>query len=274
MDKITISKLEVYAHHGVFEAEKQDGQTFFVSAELYMDLKAAGSSDDLGKTVSYADVCHDIKRLMIEENYDLIETCADVIARNLLQEYPAIQKTEITIFKPDAPIGLPLTHVSVTVSRSRSIAYLGLGANLETPEKMLDTAIERLTHLQLKILQTSSYYQTKPISDIPQDNYVNCALKIETTFTPEELLAHTQKIESDMGRVRKERFGARVIDIDILLYEDLILNTADLILPHPRMHERLFVLVPLSEIDPYAVHTLYKQRMVDIKTKLEETQTL
>ena len=274
MDKITISKLEVYAHHGVFEAEKKAGQTFFVSADLYMDLKAAGSSDDLSKTVSYADVCHDVKRLMTEKSYDLIETCADVIARNVLQSYPAIQKAEIIIFKPDAPIGLPLTYVAVTIARSRSIAYLGLGANLETPEKMLDTAIERLKHPQLKVLQSSSYVQTKPISDIPQDDYVNCAVKIETTFTPEELLMHTQKIESDMGRVRKERFGARLIDIDILLYDDLILNTKNLILPHPRMHERLFVLVPLSEIDPYALHPLCKHRMVDIKTKLEETQTL
>ena len=274
MDKITISKLEIYAHHGVFEAEKQEGQTFFVSADLYMDLKSAGKTDDLNKTVSYADVCHDIQRLMTEKSYDLIETCADGIACDLLQRYPAIQRADITIFKPDAPIGLPLAYVAVTISRSRSIAYLGLGANLETPEKMLDIAIGRLVHPQLNVLQTSSYIQTKPISDIPQDDYVNCAVKIETTFTPEELLAHTQKIESDMGRVRKERFGARRIDIDILLYDDLILNTENLILPHPRMHERLFVLVPLSEIGPYLLHPLCKQRVIDIRTNLEETQSL
>ena len=274
MDKITISKLEVYAYHGVLESEKQTGQIFHVSANLYLDLKPAGVSDYLERTINYAEVCHLITKLMTDKVYDLIETCANVLSCALLQEYAQIQRVEITIFKPQAPIGLPLDCVSVQISRQRNIAYLGLGANMQTPDKMLDTAIKGLENENTRVLAVSSYYKTKPISDIPQDDYVNCAVKVETFLTAEELLKHTQNIEHEMGRVRGERFGERVIDIDILQYSALITHTEHLILPHPRMHERLFVLVPLCEIEPYLVHTLCKQRMVDLKTELEKTQTL
>lgn len=274
MDKIRISRLEVYAYHGVLEHEKKQGQTFYISADLFVDLKPAAGTDDLEKTINYAEICQEITRLMTEKTYDLIETCGDVILRHIMGQYPQIKEMEVTIFKPQAPIGLPLDCVSVQLSRRRNTVYFGLGANMEAPKLQLDTAIEKLKNENLNIVAVSPYHQTKPISHIPQDDYVNCVVKGETIFTAEELLCHTQNIENQMGRVRKERFGERVIDIDILLYGQEVIHTEHLIVPHPRMHERLFVLVPFCEIDPYVVHELCKQRMISIKEELEKTQTM
>jgi len=130
-------------------------------------------------------------------------------------------------------------------------AWLGLGSNQRQPANQLSQAIDRLADIdQLDILRTSSFYCTPPWGDEQQDDFINAVVEIETSLDPNSLLRAIQSVENVMGRQRKDRrWGPRIIDIDLLLYGDLQYQSADLEIPHPRMHERAFVLVPLFDLD-------------------------
>ena len=274
MDKICINGLEVFANHGVLEAEKALGQKFIVSAELGLDLRSAGKLDDLGQSVNYAEVCDGITNLLKSEIFDLIETCAEKVASYILRTYKCVNTALITIEKPSAPIKHSLRTVSVQIFRKRSVVYLGLGSNMGDTKANLDAAIGKINNADINITACSSYYKTKPISDIPQDDYLNCVAKAETLLTPQELIKHLLQIESELGRIRNQRWGPRTIDIDVLTYDNVITHDKDIVLPHPRIEERLFVLIPFCELNPYYVHPLLNQRIIDLKLQLEETQSL
>ena len=130
-------------------------------------------------------------------------------------------------------------------------AYLSLGANLGNREETLREAMRRIGAAEsVELTAVSSVYETEPWGKLDQPRFLNLAVAVETTLSPEALLALAQKIEKELGRVRHERWGARTIDIDILCFEGVERNTPDLTLPHPYMTERAFVLVPLAEIAP------------------------
>lgn len=130
-------------------------------------------------------------------------------------------------------------------------AWLGLGSNLQNPVAQLKDALGRLGVAKgIRILKISSLYRTPPWGDEQQDDFINAVLQIETSLKPLALLRVLQSIENAMGRQRSgRRWGPRLIDIDLLLYGDQRLHSEELEIPHPRMHERAFVLMPLCELD-------------------------
>ena len=130
-------------------------------------------------------------------------------------------------------------------------AYLSLGANLGNREETLRESVRRIGAAEsVELTAVSSVYETEPWGKLDQPRFLNLAVAVETTLSPEALLALAQKIENELGRVRHERWGARTIDIDILCFEGVERNMPELTLPHPYMTERAFVLVPLAEIAP------------------------
>ena len=131
-------------------------------------------------------------------------------------------------------------------------AWLGLGSNLQQPVLQLRSALEILGEMAgLEILKLSSFYRTPPWGDAQQDDFINAVVHIDTRFAPDTLLHKLQSIEDRLGRPRSaRRWGPRVREIDLLLYGDLQLQSRELEIPHPRMHERAFVLMPLFELDP------------------------
>jgi len=132
-----------------------------------------------------------------------------------------------------------------------NIAYLGLGSNLQDPLLQLQQALLKLSLIpELRIIQTSSFYRTKPYGVAHQPDFINAVAQIETALVPHALLKTLLEIEKELGRVREQKWGPRIIDLDILLYEDQIINTPELTLPHPGLHQRSFVLYPLAEITP------------------------
>lgn len=132
-----------------------------------------------------------------------------------------------------------------------STAWLSLGANLGDPRTQLAQAIRHIdTHPSISVTQQSNVLTTKPWGKTDQPDFANQALTVETSFKPVELLEALLDIELAMGRVREEVWGPRLIDIDIIAYERLVLETPRLTLPHPYAHERDFVLTPLTEIAP------------------------
>ena len=268
MDKICIDRLEVFAYHGVLDSEKASGQNFYVSAQLYLDLAPAGDSDDLALTVNYAEVCSAIVDTMQNRRYDLIETCAVKVGEHILHSFPLVRMIKLRIDKPSAPIPHKFDSFSAEVMRKWSVAYLGLGSNIGNGEGNLDRAIQQIQNNNLRICKVSPYYTTNPVSDIVQNDYTNAAVKIETTLSPLQLMEHLLAVESRLGRVREERWGPRVIDIDLLMYENVISDDSRVIIPHPLMHKRMFVLQPLSDIAPHAVHPRYMKTVEEMMSEL------
>ena len=148
-------------------------------------------------------------------------------------------------------------------------AYIGIGSNLGTPEKNCTKAIEKISNTKdIKIISKSSFYQTEPIGGVQQGWFVNSAIKIETDLSPENLLSVLLNLELAMGRIRKEKWGPRLIDLDLLLYGNLVLKKQELTLPHPEIQNRKFVLTPMSEIAENLIHPTLKKT---IKTLLQES---
>jgi 2-amino-4-hydroxy-6-hydroxymethyldihydropteridine diphosphokinase len=148
-------------------------------------------------------------------------------------------------------------------------AYLSIGSNLGGRAENCIVAVARLSH-EVKVLNVSAVYETEPWGKTDQPAFMNAAVEIETQLTPHELLEMCKQIEEGMGREPGERWGPRVIDLDILLYEDLVIGDEDLILPHPHMHERRFVLAPLAEIAPGARHPVQKKTAAELLEDLGE----
>ncbi len=130
-------------------------------------------------------------------------------------------------------------------------AWLSLGSNLHQPLLQLKLALEHLRQADgIDNLESSSFYRTPPWGDSQQAAFINAVVRLTTSLEPSSLLCLVQAIENDMGRIRtSRRWGPRLIDIDVLLYGGQCVKTADLEIPHPRMHERAFILVPMAELD-------------------------
>lgn len=146
--------------------------------------------------------------------------------------------------------------------------YIGLGSNLGNKLSKIKKAISYIKKY-LEITRISPVYKTEPVGYKNQDWFLNCVLEAETDIKPLDLLKFFKSIEKKLKRVKKIKYGPRTIDIDILLYGDKIINLKNLIIPHPRMYKRLFVLEPLSSIKPGLVHPKIKKTIKNLKNNLK-----
>jgi 2-amino-4-hydroxy-6-hydroxymethyldihydropteridine diphosphokinase len=150
------------------------------------------------------------------------------------------------------------------------IVYLALGSNLGNRKENLKEAIAALSP-QLDVKAKSHVYETPPWGYENQPTFLNQVLKAQTYLEPERLLKHLKRLETALGRKETFRNGPRLIDIDILLYDDLVMNTSLLTLPHPRMHERAFVLLPMMDIAPDLIHPVTKKSVRDMLASFDLT---
>ena len=257
LDEIHVKNLEVFAKHGVFPEENRLGQKFLLDLTMFVDARPAGISDDLSASVNYGEVSAFMTQWMQENTCKLIEAAAEGLCQALLSRYALLKGVTLELKKPWAPVGLPLETVSVKLTRSWHTACIALGSNLGDKKKYLDDAVAALNQVPgCQVEKVSSYLVTAPYGGVEQDDFLNACLILKTMLPPQELLQRLHDIEQAAHRERIIHWGPRTLDLDILLYDDLIMDSEDLVIPHVEMHMRDFVLKPLAEIAPNRRHPI------------------
>jgi 2-amino-4-hydroxy-6-hydroxymethyldihydropteridine diphosphokinase len=156
------------------------------------------------------------------------------------------------------------------MSLSGVVAYVGVGSNLDDPLRQCRLALEKIAAVEgARLLRTSSFYLTDPVGVREQNKFINAVAEIRTGLPPRALLVALKNIEQEMGRRESVRWGPRRIDLDILLYSQEIVQEDGLVIPHPELHKRRFVLVPLCELSSYAIHPAFGISMQGLLKRIE-----
>jgi len=151
------------------------------------------------------------------------------------------------------------------------VCYLGIGSNLGQPAEQCLEAVKRIAAVDgITHLRCSSLYKTEPVGEKKQDDFVNAVAEVRTILSPRALLQALLQIEKEMGRVRTIHWGPRIIDLDILLFGQEVVQEEDLVIPHPELHRRRFVLVPLLELASYAIHPAFGVSIRGLMQRLQD----
>ena len=299
MFKIKIKNLKLFGYHGVKQEEKTSGQDFLfnISINIAKDsFKKDGlDQDNILNTVNYSEIITLIKEINSNNRFNLLETFSEVLAEKIISYSPLILKVKVRIEKISPPIKESIGSVGVELELERNpnshdfesktdgpavTAFLSLGSNLGDREKNLRDAVKKLKSNQnLDVISISSIYETEPMYVENQEYFYNIVLKaaIKNIYSAFELLGYAKKIEFDLGRKSTyARYGPRIIDVDVLTFGELNIDSDLLELPHPKIFERKFVLIPLSEVSPdfmikdknilnYISECNFKEKVVKIK---------
>ena len=254
MDKVLIRGLEISACHGVHGYEKMSPQRFIFDADLSVGFYGAVIRDDLNGTVNYSAACNLIAETAKNNTFNLIEKLAYECAFALLESFSAIKAVKLTVYKPDAPVKHKFGNVGVTVELSRETALLSLGSSIGDKKQYLDKAVKLLSETRgIKVEKVSSYITTEPYGGVAKNSFLNCAAKIKTLISPEQLLLEIHRIEKECRRVRDKRWDDRTLDIDIVFFGDKRINDETLTVPHRDYQNRDFVKIPLKQIAPHLI---------------------
>ena len=269
MDKIKITDLEIFARHGVMPEETAHGQKFIISAELSLTLEKAGTGDCLEDSVNYAEVCDCIKTYNENHTKKLIEAAAEGTAEQILQSFPLVKSVKVEIKKPNPPIHLHFENVAVEIERGWHRAFIAFGSNMGDKQGYIDEALSQIKeNTKCRDKRVSSVIETKPYGGVEQDNFLNGVVELETMYSPYALLDFLHELEQKADRKREIHWGPRTLDLDIIFYDNEISDDINLTLPHPDMHNRDFVILPMCEIAPNYIHPIFRKKMSDLKTNL------
>ncbi|MGL4761841.1 MAG: 2-amino-4-hydroxy-6-hydroxymethyldihydropteridine diphosphokinase [Sarcina sp.] len=271
MDKIVIKDFEIFGYHGVFGEEKTLGQKFILDVVLNLSTEIAAKTGDLTKSVHYGELAHKLEAEFKSNSYDLIETVAEKMTEFILLEYELVKSVRIRVKKPWAPVHRTLDTIYVEIERAWNDVYLSFGSNMGDKGENINKGLEIINNSKhTKLLEVSDIIVTKPWGYENQDDFLNGVCRIETLLSPKELMRFLLEVEKELNRERIIKWGPRTLDLDIIFYNDLVTEDEDIVLPHPRMHQREFVLEPLNQIAPYKIHSLYKKRVFELLDNLKK----
>ena len=183
---------------------------------------------------------------------------------------PNLRKIRLEIQKPWAPVHLPLKTVSVEIERSWHKAYIALGSNMGDRQAHLQRGVDMLKETKgCRVGRVSDFITTAPYGYLDQEDFLNGCLELDTLLTPQELLERLHEIEQAENRERKIHWGPRTLDLDIIFFDDLVLDSEDLHIPHVEMQKREFVLKPLNQIAPWVRHPLLRKTVSGMLAELE-----
>ncbi len=269
MIEISVIDQKIYAFHGVYEEEKKSGQEFLVSVKTLCDYDPSLIKDSIDETLSYADLAEFVEKVATSKVYDLIETLASDLAESILNKFEIVKKVEVEVKKPNAPMSQSLAYPSVKLEKAWHEVFVAIGTNLGDKEENIARAIAKLEDFS-KVEEVATYMHTKPWGVSDQPDFLNTVVKVKTLLEPFALLKALKLIEKNLGRVKTRHWGERIIDLDIIFYDDLVLQEKELAIPHPYMEERGFVLEPLIEIAPYKLHPILKKRVFRLLDELNK----
>lgn len=269
MDYIGIKNLEVFSRYNAFEDENRIAKKYIIDAKLYFDTKEAGTYDDINKTVSYRKICEFMDAFMRGHAFKLMETAVERLTTDILIEFPMIESIWLELRKPWPPLGLPIEEVSICVERGWHRVFISMGSNMADRERFIKEAMYYMNNNDaIRVISESSIIETEPYGMTDQAKFLNSAVEITTLMSPTELLTYFKNLERMAGRVKTEHWGPRPLDIDILFYDNIVMDTKDLIIPHPDMHNRDFVLNPMFEIAPYMRHPGFNKTIKELRDDL------
>ncbi|MCR4850455.1 MAG: 2-amino-4-hydroxy-6-hydroxymethyldihydropteridine diphosphokinase [Lachnospiraceae bacterium] len=272
-DIIEIRGLKVFANHGVYESEKENGQIFLVDITMLVDLCKPKTTDDLSDTVNYASVCEFAADFLKNTAYDLIEKAAYELSKELLIKYNNIEMVNIKLHKPNAPLEVEFEDVSVSITNKWSEAYVAVGSNMGDKKGNIKKALCQLENDDhVKDFVSSKLIKTKPYGGVEQDDFLNGAVCFKTVYDPYELLDILHELEHEAGRVRSVHWGPRTLDLDILFYDNLLIDSEDLKIPHIDMENRDFVLSPLMELCPEKLNPRTKKTVMEMYNELNSAK--
>ena len=251
-DRIELRGLRLSGHHGALPGEQDEAQPFELDLDVETDLVAAGASDDLADTVDYGQLVRRAAAVVAGERWRLLERIGARVAEEVLAADERIAAVTVVVRKLRPPVpDLASAGVRVTRRRgeqpARRRAFLGLGANLGDRGEALRRAVAALPD----VVAVSPLYETEPVGGpADQPRYLNAVVQLATARSPRDLLELARRLEADAGRVRAEHQGPRTLDVDVLWIDGVAVDEPDLVVPHPRMFERRFVLAPLADLAP------------------------
>lgn len=251
-DVVQVRGLRVAGHHGANPGEQDRPQPFEVDLDVEADLSAAGATDDLSATVDYGALVGAAAAVVEGERWQLLERIAHRIAEEVLAADRRVLGVTVAVRKLEPPVPEDVATAGVRIRRRRRRAFLGLGANLGDREAALRGAVAGLPD----VVAVSPLYETSPVGGPPgQPPYLNAVVELSTALSPRNLLDVAHRLEAAAGRDRavEERHGPRPLDVDVLWVEGEVVREPDLVVPHPRMAERRFVLAPLADLAPELV---------------------
>ena len=254
-DHILIERLRVVSIIGVLDHERVTPQPLQIDVDIEVDLHDAGQSDDLTQTVHYGEVAIALANLARDTQYQLLERLAQHMTEVVLS-FPLVRAVDLTLTKMEPPIPEDIGSTAVRLRRVRSDfstssphkAIIALGSNMGDRAGFLRFALERLGD---RVTAESQVFETDPVGGPEnQGAYLNMVVAIDTELDPYALLRWLHRIEADAGRERLVHWGPRTLDMDLLFFDDVVIDGGNLAVPHPRYAERRFVLAPLNEVAP------------------------
>lgn len=264
-DKIIIKGLELFGHHGVLSEENELGQKFILDITMFLDVSEAAREDNVQKTINYASLSKELALEFKKEKYNLIETATEKLCHYILTNYPLVQEVTIQLKKPWAPVHMHLEYPAVEITRKWHTTYVALGSNMGDKKEYITSAIENINNSPNCIVTNrSTLIETDPVGYEDQDIFLNGVIEVKTLFSPIEYIHFLLDIEKQLDRVRIKRWGPRTIDLDVIFYDEIVTSHEEIIIPHPRMHERRFVVEPLHEIAPFYMHPVLHKRVFEL----------
>ena len=269
---VILKDYEIVACHGVNPEEKTNPQRFLFTVKVNETLPLC-VGDDVENTVSYSAVKKVVKEIAEGESVDLIETLAYRVAKKVLVDFALAEGVTVKVKKPDAPMSGTFDYAAVEISLKWNEVYLALGSNEGDRNAYLDLAVNMLkSDDNFKEVKESKRIETEAYGGVATGEFVNSCVKAKTLYSPLELLAKINEIEKAGDRVRTVHWGDRTLDVDIIFYGDEIIGEDNLIVPHPDMQNREFVLKPLLELCPNKVHPLLRKRVSELYFELTTKQ--
>lgn len=272
--KIEITGIENNIIIGCHDYEKKSPQPVIIDLIAVLDDYDWLTQDLINTTVNYDELIDFVKQILLQTKYNLLESLAQYIANNIMRHYPNIKSLIITLTKPNiCGVRAHKIKVSYQVNKKYKVA-LALGSNATNmPKQQLITAIEILEKY-ISDIKIGGFYQTKPFGFLEQNNFYNTAIIGNTELSPTKLMSEIKLIEKILGKQEIMTNGPRIIDIDIIFFDDLLIDNNFLKIPHEAMHNRDFVLQPLKDVAPNWQHPGLKQSVHELYAKLTSEQKL